>query len=126
MFDTNGTFDALADRDRWELLVDLLDQESHDVPTLSNASLELLAAHEALIHQYLVESVEVAGADKAHIRMYHVHLPKLAAHGFIKWERDAHTVTKGPRFDEVRPLLEGAADHPETSPATDVIAPLRE
>lgn len=126
MLDTDDTFDTLADGDRRELLVDLLDRESHDVPTLSNASLELLTAHDALVRRYLTGSLEVADTDKDRVRMHHVHLPKLVSHGFIEWERDAQTVTKGPRFDEVRPLLELVADHRETGPATKVVAHLRD
>lgn len=38
--------------------------------------------------------------------MYHLHLPKLEGAGFIDatWER--RSVTAGPRFGEIRPLLE--------------------
>lgn len=39
----------------------------------------------------------------------HVHLPKLADAGYIEWDRDAHTVVKGPRFDEIRPLMTAIA-----------------
>ncbi|GAA0235854.1 hypothetical protein GCM10009000_059130 [Halobacterium noricense] len=39
------------------------------------------------------------------IAMQHVHLPKLADHGFIDWDQDAQRVTRGPRFDEIEPLL---------------------
>jgi len=37
--------------------------------------------------------------------MQHVHLPKLADHGFIDWDQDTQRVTKGPQFDEIEPLL---------------------
>ncbi len=39
------------------------------------------------------------------IAMQHVHLSKLADHGFIDWDQDAQRVTKGPQFDEIEPLL---------------------
>lgn len=38
--------------------------------------------------------------------MYHNHLPKLEALGYIYWNRDSHEVTKGPQFRTIRPLLE--------------------
>ena len=45
------------------------------------------------------------GDEDQTIAMQHVHLPKLADHGFIDWDQDAQRVTKGPRFDEIEPLL---------------------
>ena len=36
----------------------------------------------------------------------HVHLPRLAAAGFIEWDEEAHEVTKGPAFEDIRPVLE--------------------
>ena len=40
------------------------------------------------------------------LSMHHVHLPKLEESGFIDADRQQHSVTRGPRFDEIRPLLE--------------------
>lgn len=37
--------------------------------------------------------------------LYHSHLPKLEAAGYISWNRESNTVMKGPKFDELRPLL---------------------
>ena len=39
------------------------------------------------------------------IALQHIHLPKLADHGFIDWDQDAQRVTKGPQFNEIEPLL---------------------
>lgn len=50
------------------------------------------------------------------IAMKHVHLPKLEEYGFISWDRDTSEVSKGPDFDEIRPLLEVLADHEEELP----------
>ncbi|WP_435334362.1 sensor histidine kinase [Haloarchaeobius sp. TZWWS8] len=38
--------------------------------------------------------------------MYRTHLPLLVEHGLVNWNRDEDVVTRGPAFDEVRPLLE--------------------
>lgn len=50
------------------------------------------------------------GADAATtdfaVSMQHVHLPKLATHGFVEWHRDAGEVTRGPAFEGLVPLLE--------------------
>ncbi|MGA9401220.1 hypothetical protein [Haladaptatus sp.] len=37
--------------------------------------------------------------------MQHVHLPKLEDYGYIDWNRISEQVTKGPQFDEIKPLL---------------------
>ena len=40
------------------------------------------------------------------VTMRHLHLPILEDRGFIRWDREDHWITKGPRFDELEPLLE--------------------
>lgn len=40
------------------------------------------------------------------IEMKHTHLPLLEDYGFVNWDRENHEVTKGPEFDEIRPVLE--------------------
>jgi hypothetical protein len=37
--------------------------------------------------------------------LYHRHLPKLAEMGVIEWDRETHWVTRGPEYEQVRPLL---------------------
>lgn len=37
--------------------------------------------------------------------LYHVHLPILAATGYVEWDRRGGVITRGSRFDEVEPLL---------------------
>jgi len=51
------------------------------------------------------------------VSMNHVHLPKLANYGFIEWDEANHEVSKGPNFDEIRPLLELLATHEDELPA---------
>lgn len=43
--------------------------------------------------------------------LVHVHLPMLADVGLVRWQPDANRVTRGPRFEEIRPLLELVAEH---------------
>ena len=40
------------------------------------------------------------------LSMHHVHFPKLEEAGFVEADYQQYTVTAGPRFEEVRPLLE--------------------
>lgn len=81
-------FDALAHEQRRQLLFSLLEHNPQNPANLSAPS---------------EDSSEPA--EEA-ISRHHVHLPKLVDYGYIEWNRDADIVTKGPRFDEIRPLLE--------------------
>ncbi|WP_435157174.1 DUF7344 domain-containing protein [Haladaptatus sp. DFWS20] len=42
---------------------------------------------------------------KRAVAMGHIHLPKLVDHGYIDWNLEKRSVTKGPQFDELKPLL---------------------
>ena len=39
------------------------------------------------------------------IQLYHTHLPKLAEDGYVEWDRDSNTLSRGPRFPDIEPLL---------------------
>lgn len=40
------------------------------------------------------------------VTMRHLHLPVLEERGFVRWDRENHRVTRGPRFEELEPFLE--------------------
>lgn len=44
-------------------------------------------------------------SENDRIRLYHIHLPKLAHAGYIEWDTDADTVSTGPKYFEVEPLV---------------------
>ncbi|MCU4753254.1 ArsR family transcriptional regulator [Halobacteria archaeon AArc-curdl1] len=44
--------------------------------------------------------------DKFLVKLQHTHLPKLAESGFIEWDQETETITRGPRHDEIAPLIE--------------------
>ncbi|WP_049922863.1 helix-turn-helix transcriptional regulator [Halopiger djelfimassiliensis] len=90
----DNIFDALSDVHRRRLLIDLLEHNPQDVTARASGS----------------------RADRTAIRMQHVHLPKLADYGYIEWGAGSGTVTKGPRFDEIRPVLEYLDQHREKLP----------
>lgn len=93
----DNALDALGDVQRRRLLIALLDHNPQDD-----------------------SPVVVAGGDEDAVErlisMEHVHLPKLADYDYIEWDREAHEVSKGENFDEIRPLLELFADHKEELP----------
>ena len=49
--------------------------------------------------------------------LIHNHLPRLAQAGYIDWDRDSGEIAKGPRFDEIEPLLELIEAHADELPA---------
>ena len=44
------------------------------------------------------------------------HLPHLDRAGIIEWDRDSDTITRGPNFAEVRPLIELIHEHRDELP----------
>ncbi|WP_148414798.1 hypothetical protein [Haloferax sp. KTX1] len=49
--------------------------------------------------------------DRLKVELFHVHLPKLADAGFVEWNRRRGSVARGPRFDEIEPLLRLLDEH---------------
>lgn len=96
----DDVFDALTNRYRRRLLVALLQHNPQ------SDSLEL--PDDALASDEPSEGME--------IEFYHVHLPKLEERGFIEWGRETHTVSTGPVFEEIRPLLELMDEHSDELP----------
>lgn len=118
-------FDALADGQRRQLLVDLLDSDLQRVPDLSDTSRELIEAHDALFERVLSGQLEIPGADTELIRKHRVHLPKLAEYGFIEWNPTERLVARGPRFDELKPILKWMKNQRTGRPVTDPFADFR-
>lgn len=81
--------EAVAHADRRRLLLALLDERADGELPLD------------------VEEVDFGtGREELWISMYHSHLPKLEHHGFVEVTSDHRTVTTGPRFGDIEPLLE--------------------
>lgn len=55
--------------------------------------------------------------EEVMVSLQHRHLPKLAEAGFIEWDPDTKTITQGPRFDEITPLVELIIEHRDELPA---------
>ena len=93
-------FEVLSNLHRRRMLVALLDHNSQP---------DGVAVPEA-IHEG-EKALEVLQTE-----LYHTHLPRLQEAGFIGWDRDSHKVVKGPKFDEIRPLLELLLAHADELP----------
>lgn len=44
--------------------------------------------------------------ENARIQLYHNDLPELVTGGHIEWDNDSDTISKGPRFSKVEPLVQ--------------------
>ncbi len=84
-------FEALTDGYRRRLLFALLEHNPQDVvnPPLPDGV-----------------TIDDEQLNQLHNRIVHIHLPKLERGGFVEWERGANRIRRGPRFDEIRPVLE--------------------
>ncbi|WP_327052518.1 DUF7344 domain-containing protein [Halomicrococcus gelatinilyticus] len=83
-------FKALADGRRRTLLAALLEHnpQSPGDPAVAGGD---------------TESLEYRRRQAA---MHHNHLPMLDEYGFVTWDEETNEVSKGPQFEEIRPLLE--------------------
>ena len=95
-FDTH--LDALGHVERRRLLLALLDVEEAALPIELN-QLEY----------------ETAESDVL-LSFRHNHLPKLEDLGFVDATPDQHFVTRGPRFEEIKPLLKPLDTHRDRLP----------
>ena len=98
-------FDAVADEYRRNLLTRLLERELQPIQQLTGISRAISNGHEELLRRHLSSSRNIADVDEQLLRAHHIHLPKLEASDLIEWDRETNVVTRGPRFDEVRPIL---------------------
>jgi len=90
--------DALRHVDRRRLLLALLNAEEAALP------IEL-------------DQLEYETADRdVLVSFHHSHLPKLEDRGFVDANLDRYSVTKGPRFEEIEPLLELLDTHRDRLP----------
>lgn len=73
-----------------------------------------------LLKDGAIESVAdaaVRGRDNTgEVMLVHNHLPKLAKSGYVDWDRDTGEISKGPRFDEIEPLLDMIEAHADELP----------
>lgn len=54
--------------------------------------------------------------DDAELQLVHNHLPRLEEAGYIEWDRDGGTISKGPRYAEIKPLLDLMENHADELP----------
>jgi hypothetical protein len=97
--------DALGHQYRRRLLVALLDHNPQDDDDAQDA--------ERALGTVEGEAEDPAGVE---LELTHTHLPKLEDLGYITWNRETGKVKKGPRWDEIEPLLKLLRDHQDELP----------
>ncbi len=95
------TMSILSNKYRRRLLFSLLDNSSEDGLPIPEA-----------VHTG-EQRLEVLQTE-----LVHTHLPKMGSTDVIRWDRETNTVSKGPAFEELRPLLELLDEHAEELPGT--------
>jgi hypothetical protein len=96
----DGIFEALSDPYRRQLLLSLLEhnpQDDDDRDPLNVVS----------------EDVE---PEVLEVELVHNHLPKLEEMGFIRWDREADKISKGPNWGDIAPLLVLIENHRDELP----------
>lgn len=101
----DGALEALKHRYRRRLLVALLDHNPQDDDDAQEAENALGTVTGADTDEELIET-----------ELVHNHLPKLEDLGYIRWDREAGTISKGPNWDEIAPLLEVLDTHADELP----------
>ena len=86
--DRDMLFDALADTDRRRVLAALLDAQTRTVDELARA----LAETDDPQADRRTADASMDGVDHYHIRLQHVHLPRLADAGLIRYDPDQSVV----------------------------------
>lgn len=92
-------FDLLRPPYRRRLLMSLLEHNPEDEATIPDD----LTTNDEELENMLID-------------MTHIHLPKLESLEVIEWDRDENVVTRGPAFEELRPLLELIDRHRDELP----------
>lgn len=83
----DSQLELVANEQRRELLISLLDTSPLNYPLCDGGV-----------------SMRDDDSERA-VAMEHVHLPKLADADVVAWDRDADSVSRGPAFSDVEPLL---------------------
>ena len=98
LFQENNSLPASADRQN-ELFYRLshpIRRQILDELVVANAGTELHIDELA---------TEKAWSESDRVAVYHTHLPMLAAVGYIHWDRETDTVTRGSQFGTIAPVV---------------------
>jgi hypothetical protein len=106
MNQTSAYFDLLADDHRRNILFLLCDTESIQVPDglLTRSQAQPVDTHSHSSPGSRQQSTK-QDLSQLEAQLHHAHLPKLENNGVIEWDQETQTVSRGPNFDELEPVL---------------------
>ena len=90
----------LSDSTRWSILVRLGEDNPRDTDEFTSPDVDEDD-----------EDFELFAAE-----VTYEHLPELDRDGFIDWDRESDTITRGPNFEDVRPLITLIQNHQDELP----------
>lgn len=96
----NSVFRALENRYRRQLLVALSEENPQDDD--DRDPLDIVAPRDE--------------PDALETELVHRHLPMLEEAGYIEWDRENNTIRRGPRRDEIGPIVELIRNHRDELP----------
>ena len=92
-------FEALRDKRRRQLLVELLDCDREETVPLQHAVSE-----------------DKADPERIYTQLAHNHLPKLEEMEYIQWDQENDEIARGPKFETIEPSLELLVAHADKLP----------
>jgi len=106
MNQTSACLDLLADDHRRDILFLLCDTESIQIPDglLPRSHAQPVDTHSHSSPESRQQSTE-HDLHQLEVQLHHTHLPKLENNGVIEWDQDTQTVSRGPHFDDIEPVL---------------------
>jgi hypothetical protein len=104
--------DPMSNHDTWATLFECLKARPR------RRLLTGLTAYEPSkrVHFTELRGDESAPGTPVHAEYIHIHLPKLAAAGYIRWNDQTHEISRGPRFREIEPFIDLLQTHSEQLP----------
>ena len=98
--DPDTCFRALTDPYRRQLLISLLDHNPQDDDDRDPLNI-------------IDDDIE---PEVLEIELIHGHLPMLEEMRYIRWDRDTNEINKGPKWEDIAPLLTLIHDHQDELP----------
>lgn len=72
-----------------------------------------LDADDFLAESFLADN---SAPERVALKLHHIHLPRLATHGYIEWNPETGTIRQGPQFDDIASLLRVLTTHEAAVP----------
>lgn len=105
MSDVSTVFNLLAEAYRRRVLGLLYEADSVEIPDdlRKRGPIDESPSGEGPVIQQ--QNFDGTSSRQVEIQLNHNHLPKLENEEYIEWDRDTGTVSRGPKFDEIEPVV---------------------